>query len=50
LGQKLLVRQRMPCELENCHGGKSNFWTKVQVFFYTQLHITISVLPYIKLG
>jgi hypothetical protein len=31
-----------PCELDHCHGGES----KVQTFFYPQLHVATSVFPY----
>jgi hypothetical protein len=40
----------VPCELEHCHGGESNCSTKVQVFFYAQLHVTASIFPHNKLG
>jgi len=40
----------VPCELEHCHGGKSNHQVKVQAFFYAQLHTTTSVFPYNKLS
>jgi hypothetical protein len=40
---------RLPCELEYCHGGEFN-WAKVLAFFYTQLHVMASVFPNNKLG
>jgi hypothetical protein len=35
----------VPCELENCHGGESNCWAKVQALFYVQFHVT--ALPFV---
>jgi hypothetical protein len=43
------IWQRVPCELEYCHGKESNRWA-VHIFFYTQLHITTSVFLHNKLG
>jgi hypothetical protein len=43
--------QRVPSELEHCHGGTSS-WVKssVQAFFYAQLLVTASVFRHNKLS
>jgi len=48
LDQKLLGRS--PCELEYCHGGESNHWAKVPLFFCVHIHIITSPFPHDKLG
>jgi hypothetical protein len=40
----------VPCELEHCHAGEFNRWTKVQALLYAQLHITASIFPHKRLG
>jgi hypothetical protein len=39
----------VPCELEHCHGGESNHWTKVQASFYVRLHVTDSIFTHNRL-
>jgi hypothetical protein len=36
--------QRAPCEIENCRGGESNRWDKVQAFLRAQFQVTASII------